>query len=46
MTIMAGIRVGRRGDPWDVARTAVFPAKDKAGFITGATFTALSRRMR
>lgn len=38
-TIIAGIPVGRLGDPLDVARTAVFLAKDEAGFITGATFS-------
>lgn len=38
-TITAGIPVGRLGTPSDVARTAVFLAKDEAGFITGATFS-------
>jgi acetoacetyl-CoA reductase len=38
-TIIAGIPVGRLGAPSDVARTAVFLAKDDAGFITGATFS-------
>jgi acetoacetyl-CoA reductase len=37
--IIAGIPVGRLGVPSDVARTAVFLAKDDAGFITGATFS-------
>ena len=37
--IIAGIPVGRLGVPSDVARTAVFLAKDEAGFITGATFS-------
>jgi acetoacetyl-CoA reductase len=38
-TIIAGIPVGRLGAPSDVARMAVFLAKDEAGFITGATFS-------
>lgn len=38
-TIIAGIPVGRLGAPSDVARAAVFLAKDDAGFITGATFS-------
>jgi acetoacetyl-CoA reductase len=38
-TVIAGIRVGRLGAPLDVARTAVFLAKEEAGFITGATFS-------
>ena len=38
-TVIARIPVGRLGMPSDVARTAVFLAKDEAGFITGATFS-------
>jgi acetoacetyl-CoA reductase len=37
-SIVAGIPVGRLGEPGDIARTAVFLARDEAGFITGATF--------
>ena len=38
-TIIAGSPVGRLGIPSDVARMAVFLAKDEAGFITGVTFS-------
>lgn len=38
-TIVAAIPVGRLGTPEDIARTAVFLAKDDAGFITGATLS-------
>ncbi len=38
-TVIASIPVGRLGAPSDVARTAVFLAKDEAGFVTGATFS-------
>ena len=38
-SIIAGIPVGRLGTPLDVARAAVFPSKDEAEFITGATFS-------
>ncbi|MND01768.1 Acetoacetyl-CoA reductase [compost metagenome] len=37
-SIVAGIPVGRLGEPSDIARTAAFLARDEAGFITGATF--------
>lgn len=35
---VAGIPVGRRGTPADVARMVAFLADEAAGFITGATF--------
>jgi acetoacetyl-CoA reductase len=37
-TIMAGIPVGRLGQPDDVARMVAFLADEAASFITGATF--------
>lgn len=37
-TIVAGIPVGRLGQPDDVARMVVFLADEAASFITGATF--------
>lgn len=37
--IVAGIPVGRLGKPEDIARVVCFLADDKAGFITGATFS-------
>ena len=43
-TIIARIHVGRLDVPSDVARTAVFLAKDEAGFITGATFSVSGRQ--
>ncbi|MES2356440.1 MAG: acetoacetyl-CoA reductase [Pseudomonadota bacterium] len=38
-SIIAGIPVGRLGTPLDIARAAVFLAKDEAGFITGTTLS-------
>jgi len=38
-SVIAGIPVSRLGTPLDVARAAVFLARDEAGFITGATFS-------
>lgn len=37
-TIVAGIPVGRLGQPDDVARMVAFLADEAASFITGATF--------
>jgi acetoacetyl-CoA reductase len=37
--IIAGIPVGRLGQPDDIARTVAFLASDQADFITGATFS-------
>ena len=34
---MPRIPVGRKGDPRELAATAVFLASDAAGFVTGAT---------
>ncbi len=38
--IVAGIPVGRLGEPEEIARCVVFLASDEAGFITGSTLTA------
>jgi acetoacetyl-CoA reductase len=38
-TIVAGIPVGRLGEPEEVARCVVFLADDKAAFITGETLS-------
>lgn len=37
--IIAGIPVGRLGQPQDIARTVVFLVSDDAGFITGSTIS-------
>ncbi|MGO4476444.1 acetoacetyl-CoA reductase [Massilia sp. 2TAF26] len=37
-SIVAGIPVGRLGEPGDVARLVAFLADEAAGFVTGATF--------
>jgi len=39
-SIVAGIPVGRLGEPEEIARCVVFLASDDAGFITGSTLTA------
>ncbi len=39
-TIVAGIPVGRLGEPEEIARCVVFLSSDDAGFITGSTLTA------
>ena len=39
-TIIAGIPVGRLGEPGEIARCVAFLASDAAGFITGSTLTA------
>ncbi|PLX38594.1 MAG: beta-ketoacyl-ACP reductase [Hyphomicrobiales bacterium] len=38
-SIVAGIPVGRLGEPEEIARAVVFLASDDAGFITGSTMT-------
>lgn len=38
--IVAGIPVGRLGEPEDIARCVLFLASDDAGFITGSTISA------
>lgn len=38
-TIIAGIPVGRMGEPQEIARAALFLAADEAGFITGETLS-------
>jgi acetoacetyl-CoA reductase len=38
-SIVAGIPVGRLGSPLDIARAAVFLARDEASFITGETLS-------
>jgi acetoacetyl-CoA reductase len=37
--IIAGIPVGRLGQPYDIARTVVFLVSDDASFITGSTIS-------
>ncbi len=37
--IIAGIPVGRLGQPYDIARTVVFLVSEDAGFITGSTIS-------
>ena len=39
-SIVAGIPVGRLGEPAEIARCVVFLAADDAGFITGSTLSA------
>ena len=39
-SIIAGIPVGRLGEPAEIARCVAFLASDSAGFITGSTLTA------
>ena len=39
-SIVAGIPVGRLGEPEEIARCVVFLASDDAGFITGSTLSA------
>ncbi len=39
-SIIAGIPVGRLGEPEEIARCVAFLASDEAGFITGSTLTA------
>ncbi len=39
-SIIAGIPVGRLGEPEEIARCVAFLASDTAGFITGSTLTA------
>ncbi len=38
-TIVAGIPVGRLGQPEEIARAVVYLAADESGFITGETFS-------
>ena len=38
-SIIAGIPVGRLGEPEEIARTVLFLAADDAGFVNGATMT-------
>ena len=33
--ILAGVPLGRAGEPWDIGRAAVFLASDDAAWITG-----------
>ncbi len=37
--IIAGIPVGRLGEPEEIARTVLFLVSDDAGFITGSTLS-------